>query len=491
MERLSRLAAEGLPNRYGDQRFGVRADNTARGLAILRGQERERDHRRRRLLLSALQSAVFNQVLEIRAQAGQLRQVLTGDVLQKCESGGVFITEDPQADQRRLDAGEVVVTGPMPGGWAREPPADSEARAIEEQALAVVGAAREEFAAAGRDATGHTPPPAGPGDPGASRRRTGDRGCPRRPPEVSASRRDLRHGAAPGARGHHRRAAWPDASSPIQHWPRPGRWVTMAPMRMAERLLGLTLMGAEWVFWILIALSVISVAVMVERAIRMSGSGLKAIDLKAWGKDLFDQLSDGDIVRARRTLTRAAQSRVGGGAGGDRPLPARARGGLGRHGRRQGAPADGPGAQPGDPGHAGQQRALHRAVRHRAGDHQGVRRPGAQPEWRHHGGDDRDRGGAGGHGAGLAGGDPRRHRLQLFSGANPPDHGAGRFRGEPGAGGDVPARGGDRGAHTAHPARLNLDGRTRRGSARATTSSGRRPSRASTSRRWSTSPWCC
>lgn len=77
----------------------------------------------------------------------------------------------------------------------------------------------------------------------------------------------------------------------------------MAPMRMAERLLGLTLMGAEWVFWILIALSVISVAVMVERAIRMFGSGVKAIDLKAWGKDLFDQLSDGDIVRARRTLT--------------------------------------------------------------------------------------------------------------------------------------------------------------------------------------------
>jgi tRNA pseudouridine13 synthase len=154
VDRLERLAAEGLPNRYGDQRFGVRADNTARGLAILRGQERERDHRRRRLLLSALQSAVFNQVLEIRTQAGQLRQVLTGDVLQKCESGGVFVTEDPQADQRRLDDGEVVVTGPMPGGWAREPPADSEARAIEEQALALVGAAREEFAAAGRDLPG-------------------------------------------------------------------------------------------------------------------------------------------------------------------------------------------------------------------------------------------------------------------------------------------------------------------------------------------------
>ena len=44
-------------------------------------------------------------------------------------------------------------------------------------------------------------------------------------------------------------------------------------MRLAERLLGLTLVGADWVFWILIALSVVSVAVMVERAIRFPVGG--------------------------------------------------------------------------------------------------------------------------------------------------------------------------------------------------------------------------
>ncbi|MBC8134230.1 MAG: tRNA pseudouridine(13) synthase TruD [Deltaproteobacteria bacterium] len=152
--RLSKFATDGLPNRYGEQRFGVRADNTARGLAVLRGEQRERDHRRRRLLLSAVQSAVFNQVLDLRAAAGQLRQVLTGDVLQKSDSGGVFITDDPETDQRRLDAGDIVVTGPMPGGWAHEPPAETQARAIEDQALAAVGATREEFSSVGRDLPG-------------------------------------------------------------------------------------------------------------------------------------------------------------------------------------------------------------------------------------------------------------------------------------------------------------------------------------------------
>jgi tRNA pseudouridine13 synthase len=152
--RLARIAADGLPNRYGDQRFGMHADNTRRGLALLRGEQLERDHRRRRLLLSSVQSAVFNQVLAQREAAGQLRQVLSGDVLQKTDSGGVFVTEDPAHDQIRLDAGEIVVTGPMPGGWAREPPPNSAARAIEDQAIAEVGASRQEFTAAGRDLPG-------------------------------------------------------------------------------------------------------------------------------------------------------------------------------------------------------------------------------------------------------------------------------------------------------------------------------------------------
>lgn len=80
-------------------------------------------------------------------------------------------------------------------------------------------------------------------------------------------------------------------------------------MRLAERLLGLTLIGAEWVFWVLIALSVVSVAVMVERAIRMSGKGM---DLHARGKELFDLLSDGDVGGARRVLadSRAPEAEV-------------------------------------------------------------------------------------------------------------------------------------------------------------------------------------
>ena len=71
--RFDALAASGVPNRFGAQRFGAGGDNAAVGLALLRGERRERDKRRRRLMLSALQSAVFNRALELRAVSGDSR----------------------------------------------------------------------------------------------------------------------------------------------------------------------------------------------------------------------------------------------------------------------------------------------------------------------------------------------------------------------------------------------------------------------------------
>jgi tRNA pseudouridine13 synthase len=152
--RFAGLVATGVPNRFGAQRFGAAGDNAAVGLALLRGERRERDRRRRRLLLSALQSAVFNRALELRAASGELGQVRLGDVLQKTESGGLFVSVDPAIDQERVDRGELIPTGPLPGGREIEPPPDSPARALEDQAIAAVGATREDFTRAGRELPG-------------------------------------------------------------------------------------------------------------------------------------------------------------------------------------------------------------------------------------------------------------------------------------------------------------------------------------------------
>ena len=165
---LLHIAGHGLPNRYGRQRFGGAGDNAQVGIEILRGSRRERDARRRKLLLSAAQSAVFNRALDLRASSGGLTLVRLGDILQKTETGGSFACEEPERDQARVDAGELVPTAPLPGSRTMEPPAGTPARALEEQALADLGLAPAEFAQAGRDLPGARRPVVTPvtlGDP--------------------------------------------------------------------------------------------------------------------------------------------------------------------------------------------------------------------------------------------------------------------------------------------------------------------------------------
>jgi tRNA pseudouridine13 synthase len=151
---LRALAAKGIANRYGHQRFGAVGDNLGTGLAILRGTRREPDARRRKLLLSAVQSAVFNCVLDLRGESDGLLAVREGDILERVATGGQFVCTDPATDQLRVDAGELVPTAPLPGSRVRSPPAGSAARVLEERALAMLGIETEELTNVGRSLPG-------------------------------------------------------------------------------------------------------------------------------------------------------------------------------------------------------------------------------------------------------------------------------------------------------------------------------------------------
>ncbi|MGC4121599.1 MAG: MotA/TolQ/ExbB proton channel family protein [Myxococcales bacterium] len=61
-------------------------------------------------------------------------------------------------------------------------------------------------------------------------------------------------------------------------------------------LQGFTLLGEEWVLWILIALSVASVAVMIERTIFFTSNSLKGVD------QLTKKLAAGDVDFARKAV---------------------------------------------------------------------------------------------------------------------------------------------------------------------------------------------
>jgi tRNA pseudouridine13 synthase len=113
---FDRIAGEGVPNAFGEQRFGRAGDNAARALAWIAGKEpAPRDPRVRRLQWSAVQSAIFNAVLDARVADGTWATALLGDLLKLRSSGGLFVCTDVQKDRERAATGEVSPTGPLVG----------------------------------------------------------------------------------------------------------------------------------------------------------------------------------------------------------------------------------------------------------------------------------------------------------------------------------------------------------------------------------------
>jgi tRNA pseudouridine13 synthase len=152
---LSGLAGSGLPNYFGPQRFGRRGDNAVRGLQIVRGASPlPRDRQQRRLLVSAAQSLLFNQALAWRVERGTLQTLLGGEVLQKADSGALFVSEDTATDGPRLQRGEVRITGPICGPRMPRPRPDSPARLQEDALLDDHGVTLQDFGRLGRLARG-------------------------------------------------------------------------------------------------------------------------------------------------------------------------------------------------------------------------------------------------------------------------------------------------------------------------------------------------
>jgi len=146
-EILARLAeAPGAPNWFGEQRFGRDGDNAARGRALVTGDIRPgRDRKLDRLLVSALQSELFNAWLIARLADDLYRTALAGDLFHK-RGGGMFACDDPATDGPRIARGEIVPTGPMFGAEMRAPPPDSPAGRRERAILDAAELAPEAFA---------------------------------------------------------------------------------------------------------------------------------------------------------------------------------------------------------------------------------------------------------------------------------------------------------------------------------------------------------
>lgn len=119
---LQRLTTVGVPNYFGEQRFGHEGRNIEPALAWITERKRPpRDRFRRKLDVSVAQSAVFNDWLARRIDEGLYERALPGDLMRKEDTGGLFVTEDAAAEQTRMRAWEISPTGPIFGAKMRKP----------------------------------------------------------------------------------------------------------------------------------------------------------------------------------------------------------------------------------------------------------------------------------------------------------------------------------------------------------------------------------
>jgi tRNA pseudouridine13 synthase len=143
---LAELARLGVPNYFGEQRFGKRGANLDKGLQILRGNSmkfaRAMPRRVFGLVVAAVQSEIFNRV--VMARLAGLGTLLAGDLAFLHKNGATFPVAVPALEQPRADAFELSPSGPMPGPKMQQPA--GEPAAIEAAALAALDLSPEHFA---------------------------------------------------------------------------------------------------------------------------------------------------------------------------------------------------------------------------------------------------------------------------------------------------------------------------------------------------------
>lgn len=113
--RLQTISGQGVPNYFGDQRFGHGGRNIERARHwLLQGGRIRRNQKS--IYLSAARSFLFNNVLSVRVQQGNWNQLIDGELALLDGSRSVFPCDLPDEElEKRCGEFDIHPTGPLPG----------------------------------------------------------------------------------------------------------------------------------------------------------------------------------------------------------------------------------------------------------------------------------------------------------------------------------------------------------------------------------------
>ncbi|WP_428613421.1 tRNA pseudouridine(13) synthase TruD [Shewanella sp.] len=116
VRRLELIKHTGVPNYFGEQRFGHDGKNLIFGRQMLNGSKKVKDRNKRSIYLSAVRSHLFNQVVSERLRQFELK-VLEGDCVMLAGNKSYFVANPwDEALHKRLDEQDILLSAPL---WGR------------------------------------------------------------------------------------------------------------------------------------------------------------------------------------------------------------------------------------------------------------------------------------------------------------------------------------------------------------------------------------
>lgn len=115
-QRIQRINQQGVPNYYGEQRFGHHYNNLEQARQMFEGTLKVKHRNRKSLYLSAARSDLFNQVLAERVSQHNWNIPLPGDCMMLDGSNSFFAIEQVENEIiKRAEAFDIHPTGPLWG----------------------------------------------------------------------------------------------------------------------------------------------------------------------------------------------------------------------------------------------------------------------------------------------------------------------------------------------------------------------------------------
>jgi tRNA pseudouridine13 synthase len=113
--RWNEIVDQGVPNYFGEQRFGIEGGNIDKALALFSGTK-VKDKKKRGMYLSAARSYVFNDIISERIQQNTFARLQQGDILMLAGTQSVFhLDEVDDAILQRFIDKDVDITASMWG----------------------------------------------------------------------------------------------------------------------------------------------------------------------------------------------------------------------------------------------------------------------------------------------------------------------------------------------------------------------------------------